>query len=69
MQTHPIEISKEQAIAAYDGNASSLARALGVSPQAIYQWPDGPIAESHSLKLQFVLLPTYPWKQPAKRAA
>ena len=50
-------ITKAQALEAYGRNASALARALGISPQAIYQWPDGPIAELHALKLAFVLLP------------
>ncbi|MEN1942676.1 Cro/CI family transcriptional regulator [Luteimonas sp. MJ293] len=50
-------ISKAQAIAAYGGNAAALARALNVTPSAIYQWPDGPIAEGYALKLRFVLRP------------
>ena len=50
-------ISKSQAIEAYGGNASALARALGITPSAIYQWPDGPVAEVYALKLRFVLKP------------
>src|SRR5689334_19587677 len=50
-------ISKEEAIAAFGGNAAALARALGITPSAVYQWPDGPIAEVHSLKLRYVLKP------------
>lgn len=51
-------ITKERAIKAYEGNASDLARALEITPQAIYQWPDGePIPEVHALKLRFVLKP------------
>ena len=50
-------ITKADAIAAFDGNASALARALKVTPSAIYQWPDGPIAEGYALKLTFVLKP------------
>lgn len=52
-------ISKEQAIAAFDGNAAALARALGITPSAVYQWPDGPIAEGYALKLRFVLKAEY----------
>lgn len=52
-------IDKSQALAAYDGNASALARALGVTPQAVYQWPDGPIRERYALKLWFVLKPEF----------
>lgn len=55
METPVIE--KAAAMAAYEGNASELARALGITPQAIYQWPDGPIPEVHALKLRFVLRP------------
>lgn len=50
-------ISKADAIAAYEGNGAALARALGITPSAIYQWPDGPIAEGYALKLRFVLKP------------
>lgn len=52
-------ITKAEAIAAYDGNASAFARAIGVTPQAIYQWPEGPIAEGYALKLFFVLKPRH----------
>lgn len=52
-------VTKSQALAAYEGNASALARALGVTPQAVYQWPDGPIREGHALKLWFVLKPEF----------
>lgn len=50
-------ITKEQAIAAYGGNASALARALRITPSAVYQWPEGPIAEVYALKLRYVLKP------------
>ncbi len=50
-------ITKEQAISAYEGNASALARALGITPSAVYQWPGGPIDERWALKLAFVLKP------------
>jgi len=57
MNQNQVHITKAQAIAAYGGNASALARALDITPQAIYQWPDGDIKESHALKLAFVLKP------------
>lgn len=50
-------ITKAEAIAAYGGNAAALARALNVTPSAVYQWPEGPIAEGYALKLRFVLMP------------
>jgi len=52
-------ITKEEAIAAYDGNAAALARALGITPSAVYQWPDGQIDDLWALKLRFVLMPTH----------
>jgi len=50
-------ITKAQALEAYGGNASALARDLNISPQAVYQWPEGPIPEVHALRLRFVLKP------------
>lgn len=52
-------ITKEEAIAAYDGNAAALARALGITPSAVYQWPDGQIDDLWALKLRFVLMPAH----------
>lgn len=52
-------ITKEEAIAAYDGNAAALARALGITPSAVYQWPEGQIDDLWALKLRFVLMPTH----------
>jgi hypothetical protein len=62
-------IDKKQALDAYAGNASALARALQITPQAIYQWPDGPILELHALKLWFVLRPEYFQSLAAKASA
>ncbi|MCV0218805.1 Cro/CI family transcriptional regulator [Stenotrophomonas sp. Ps181] len=52
-------ISKEEAIAAYEGNAAALARALGITPSAVYQWPEGQIDDLWALKLRFVLMPAH----------
>lgn len=52
-------ITKEEAIAAYKGNAAALARALGITPSAVYQWPEGQIDDLWALKLRYVLLPEY----------
>ncbi|MDH1791296.1 Cro/CI family transcriptional regulator [Stenotrophomonas sp. GD03819] len=52
-------ITKEEAIAAYDGNAAALARALGITPSAVYQWPAGQIDDLWALKLRFVLMPAH----------
>lgn len=65
-------ITKAEAIAAYGGNASALARALGITPSAIYQWPEGPVAEVYALKLRFVLKPDVfasPTSAPGSEAA
>ena len=65
----PIEpITKAAAIAAYDGNASALARDFGITPQAIYQWPDGPIDEGYALKLRYVLKPDVFGEAPSNPA-
>lgn len=50
-------ITKAEAVAAYGGNVSALARAFDITPHAIYQWPDGPIAQEYVLLLRFVLKP------------
>lgn len=52
-------ITKEEAIAAYDGNGAALARALGITPSAVYQWPEGQIDDLWALKLRFVLMPAH----------
>lgn len=52
-------VTKEDAVAAFDGNSAALARALGITPSAVYQWPEGPIAEGYALKLRFVLKPEH----------
>ncbi len=51
------EITKQEAVAAYDGNQAALARALGVTRQAVNAMPDGPLPERYALKLRFVLKP------------
>jgi hypothetical protein len=63
MNTVVTSITKAKAIEAFDGNASALARALKIRPQAIYQWDDGPIPEKQALKLRFDILPEYPWDE------
>lgn len=51
-------ILKEQALAAFGNNGSELARALGIKPSAVYQWPDGkPIPEKQALRLRYELRP------------
>ncbi len=65
---NPPPISKATAIAAYDGNASALARDLGISPQAVYQWPDeGGIPEAQALRLRFLVKPEYPWDRTPRQ--
>ncbi|WP_185750094.1 Cro/CI family transcriptional regulator [Stenotrophomonas sp. 278] len=49
-------ISKKQAVEAY-GSVGGLADALGITRSAIYQWPEGPIADVHALRILFVLRP------------
>lgn len=42
----------------FDGNRAALARALGITRQAINAWPvDGPIPERQELRLRYEVLP------------
>lgn len=51
-------ILKEDALAAYGGVGTELAKALGITPSAVYQWPDGkPIPNEQALRLRYVLRP------------
>ena len=50
-------ITKQEALAAFGGNGAELARAFGLTRQAVSAWPDGPIPEGYALKLRFVLKP------------
>lgn len=59
-------ISKAKALEAYSGSQSDLARALGVSRQAVHKLPDGPIPERWELKLRYELRPDI-W--PAQKKA
>ncbi len=36
---------------------ANLAKALGVTNQAVGQWPDGPIPQKQALKIRFILKP------------
>lgn len=55
MDTQPL--TKAQAIAEFGGNQAQLARALGITRQAISRFKDGPLPELYDLKLRFVILP------------
>jgi DNA-binding XRE family transcriptional regulator len=61
----PNAISKSQALAAYANSQADLARALGVSRQAVHKLPDGPIPERWELKLRYELKPDVFAKQAA----
>lgn len=59
-------ITKEEALAAYGNVGSDLAKALGITPSAVYQWPDDkPIPNEQALKLRYVLKPDV-FTAPAK---
>lgn len=60
-------ITKEHALAAYGNVGSDLAKALGITPSAVYQWKDGePIPNEQALKLRYVLKPEL-FGDPANR--
>lgn len=46
-------MKRSEAIAHYGGNASALARALGIDQSSIYSWKDGeiPIGRQYQLEL------------------
>jgi hypothetical protein len=50
-------ITKAEALALYDNNGAALARALGVSRQAVNKQPDGQVPEVWDLKLRYQLRP------------
>lgn len=58
-------ISKQEAIAAYDGNQAALAKDLGISRQAVHKMPDGPVPERWALKLRYELRPDVFGADPA----
>lgn len=62
------KITKKQALAAYDNSVKALADALGISHQAVYKWPSGPIPEEQTLKLYFMLKPGRDWSASATKA-
>jgi transposase-like protein len=62
-------ITKEHALAAYGNIGSDLAKALGITPSAVYQWRDGEaIPNEQALKLRYVLKPEV-FGEPAKTKA
>jgi plasmid maintenance system antidote protein VapI len=63
-------ILKEEALAAYGDVGTELAKALGITPSAVYQWEDGkPIPNEQALKLRFVLKPTFFGAKPPRHKA
>ncbi len=59
-------MTKEEALALFNGNKSALARELGITPQAIHKWPDGPIPELQWMKLHYEILPRMKREQAQK---
>lgn len=51
------QITKREALAAYGNSQAALARALGVSRQAVHKAPNGAIPEVWELKLRYELRP------------
>lgn len=45
-------ITKAEALAAFDGNRTALARFLGIRQQAVSAWLDGPIPELREYQLR-----------------
>lgn len=54
-----IKITKKQAVRLF-GSQSEVARALGITRQAVWAWPDkGPIPEAPALKIRYQLRPEH----------
>jgi len=52
-----IQIAKTQAIRLF-GSRVALAKALGISKEAVYQWPDDkPIPQERALQIRYILKP------------
>jgi hypothetical protein len=49
-------ITKKDAIGMFR-NKNRLAKALGITRQAVEKWPDGPIPEKQALKIRYQLRP------------
>lgn len=68
----PLPISKQEAIAAFDGDVGALATALNITRSAIYQWPDDePIPHLQAMRLRYEVAPqrfAAPRKYRRKRA-
>ncbi|WP_083841123.1 Cro/CI family transcriptional regulator [Frateuria aurantia] len=51
------KITKAEAISPF-GSGYALAKALGIAPASVYQWPDGmPIPELQAMRLAFLIRP------------
>lgn len=55
--TETNRLTKEQALALFDGNQAALGRSLGVTRQAINKLPPGEMPEWMDLKIRFVIKP------------
>lgn len=55
--TQTNRLTKDQALALFDGNQAALGRALGVTRQAINKLGPGELPEWMDLKIRFVLKP------------
>lgn len=52
-------ITKEEAFELF-GNGYRTSKALGLPPQAVYQWKDGqPIPEVHALRIRYEIKPEH----------
>jgi len=55
--TETTRLTKDQALALFDGNQAALGRALGVTRQAINKLGPGKLPEWMDLKIRFVIKP------------
>lgn len=50
-------MTKQEALALFNNNGSALARALGISKQAVSHWPEDRVPEAQELKIRYRLIP------------
>jgi len=61
-------LTKDQALALFDGNQAALGRALGVTRQAINKLGPGELPEWMDLKIRYVIKPDV-FSEPAGKVA
>lgn len=62
-------MTKTEALNLFDGSVTALAKALGITTQAISQWSEDQIPEKQELRIRYELLPARAGTAPAAQRA